>query len=232
MDENAQTWWRAKSNRPGEWLKVDLGKSMTIHTIQINFADDPAAAIACPASLTPGPDMPRWIDLTKHHTRWMLETSITRWMLETSIDGAQWTVFSEKRQAISDLSHDLVLSEQGIQARFVRLTVMEVPFGVAPCVSGLRIFGKGNGDKPAQADARIKRVSDLDFTVSAARNSSVMGYNILWGYDAEHLYHSYLVMGNEIVSKKISALVQGQGCFVRIDTFNENGITAGVAESI
>jgi hypothetical protein len=39
-------------------------------------------------------------------------------------------------------------------------------------------------------------------------------------------------MGNEIVDKKISALVQGQSCFVRIDTFNENGITAGVAESI
>ena len=167
--------------------------------------------------------MPRWIDLTEHHTRWMLETSM---------DGDQWMVFADKRQSISDLSHDLVLSEQGIQARFVRLTVMEVPFGVAPCVSGLRIFGKGNGDKPAQADAQIKRVSNLDFTVSAARNPSVMGYNILWGYDAEHLYHSYLVMGNEIVEKTISALVQGQGCFVRIDTFNENGITAGVAESI
>ena len=223
VDENAQTWWRAKNNQPAEWLKVDLGKSMTLHAIQINFADDPAAAIACPASLTPGPDMPRWIDLTEHHTRWMLDTSA---------DGVQWAIFADKRQAKSDLSHDLVLSEQGIQARFVRLTVMEVPFGAAPCVSGLRIFGKGNGDKPAQADAQIKRVSDLDFTVSAARNSSVMGYNILWGYDADHLYHSYLIMGNEIVGKKISALIQGQGCFVRVDTFNENGITAGVAESI
>ena len=217
VDENVQTWWRAADHRSEQFLTVDLGEPMEIRAVQINFADDPAAEIPAPAGLVPGPDMPRLIDLTKHHKRWLLEASA---------DGKAWQTLEDKRQADTDLSHDLVITGDSIYARFVRLTVMEVPFGVPPCVSGLRIFGKGNGSKPVQADCSVRRISDLDFVVSAEAEDA-LGFNILWGYDENHLYHSCMVMGSTVRDKQIGALVMGQNYSIRIDAFNENGITEG-----
>ena len=57
----------------------------------------------------------------------------------------------------------------------------------------------------------------------------MLGYNILWGHRPDKLYHSYLVMGKGINDKHIGALVKGQACYVRVDAFNENGITVGEA---
>lgn len=42
-----------------------------------------------------------------------------------------------------------------------------VPYGAAPCVSGLRVFGRGNGSRPGRAEASAARSGPLDFTVSA-----------------------------------------------------------------
>jgi len=167
--------------------------------------------------LTPGPDMPRLIDLTEHRTRWLLESSP---------DGRQWAVMEDKRNADTDLSHDLVTVSTGRRVRFIRMTITDIPFHVQPCVSGLRIFGKGNGSKPDQADYIVRRITDLDFTVSAECPDAA-GFNILWGSDEKHLYHSWLVMGSSLKDKRIGALVKGQAYAVRVDTFNENGITEG-----
>ena len=223
VDENAQTWWRAASSKPGEWLEVDLGECQTVHAVQINFADDPTANIPNPCHLTTGPDMPRYIDLDLQHTRWLLETSV---------DGIAWQMFADKRYAKTDLPHDLIVNEAGILARFVRLTILEVPYHVNPCISGLRIFGVGNGMKPPIPNASVKKVSDLDFTVSVPYMPEVQGFVILWGNDEDALYHSYLIYGSELKEKKIGALVKGEQYFVRVDAFNENGVTAGGAEAL
>lgn len=220
VDENVQTWWRAASAEAGQVLTVDLGDTMDVRAVQVNFADDPKADISCPAELVTGPDMPRYIDLEKHRTRWLLEFST---------DSGSWRMLADKREAQTDLPHDLVVREEGVSARYVRLTVTEVPFNVPPCVSGLRIFGKGNGKKPAQADYTATQISDVDFVVTTAPMKDVMGFNILWGSDENHLYHSYLVMGSSLPGKKIGALVKDQHYTVRVDTFNENGITEGKA---
>jgi hypothetical protein len=222
VDENAQTWWRATNGQTGQYLTVDLGGNMDVRAVQVNFADDTQANIPCPKDLIPGPDMPRYIDLTAHYTRWLLEASQ---------NGEQWTILADKRNAITDLSHDFIVMESGVQTRFVRLTVTEVPFGVPACVSGLRVFGKGGGKKPAQADFTAERISDLDFIVTAACPDA-LGFNILWGNDEDHLYHSYLVMGNSLNEKRIGALIRNHHYAVRVDTFNENGITEGRAEEL
>lgn len=219
VDENVQTWWQAAAPAPGQWLCVDLGEAMTVNAVQINFSDDPAAKIPCPGELVPGPDMERYIDMAPLRTRWLLEGSL---------DGIAWTALEDKRAAETDLSHDLVVKEEGIIVRYVRLVIDEVPYGVAPCVSGLRVFGKGNGNKPEMAQATLKRLNDLDFAVSVEQTKHALGYNILWGHSPDKLYHSYLVMGNRVEEKHIGALVKGQDYYVRVDAFNENGITHGM----
>ena len=72
-DENAQTWWQADSNQPGEWLALDLGKTYDVRAIQINFADD-KIDIPAPGEFRTG-DTPRYIDDAPMRTRWRLEGS-------------------------------------------------------------------------------------------------------------------------------------------------------------
>ncbi len=63
-------------------------------------------------------------------------------------------------------------------------------------------------------------------TVSAKAEQAT-GYNILWGHKKDKLYHSYLVYGEELKEKRIGALIKDKNYYVRVDTFNENGITEG-----
>ena len=45
----------------------------------------------------------------------------------------------------------------------------------------------------------------------------------------DKLYHSHMVFGNE---QRIGALVKGKEYYVRVDAFNENGITEGKSVKI
>lgn len=55
-------------------------------------------------------------------------------------------------------------------------------------------------------------------------DSGAVGYNILWGHRPDKLYHSCMVFSTQ---KRIGALVKGREYYVRVDAFNENGITHG-----
>lgn len=70
-DENVQTWWRAASDEPGQWLKIDLGRTYDVRAVQINFADD-KLEIPVPGEIR-GVEQPRYIEEKDHVTRWLLE---------------------------------------------------------------------------------------------------------------------------------------------------------------
>ena len=114
-----------------------------------------------------------------------------------------------------------------IKVRYIKLTIYEVPYQQKPCISGLRVFGTGDGEKPQNAEFTVARSENgLDMTVSAKAEQAT-GYNILWGHKKDKLYHSYLVYGEELKEKRIGALIKDKNYYVRVDTFNENGITEG-----
>ncbi len=211
-DENIQTWWRAASAAPGEWIELDLQDAMDVHAVQINFADD-VIEIPTPGEIRPGLTA-RYIDGEPHRTRWTLEYSA---------DGKIYQMLADKSEAETDLAHDLIVREEGVKARYLRLMVIEIPYDQKPCISGLRVFGKGNGNVPPKADFTLKRTSPLDMEVSISQTDAA-GYNILWGYREDKLYHSYLTYKN---LQKIGALIKDQPVYVRVDSFNENGITKG-----
>ena len=52
-----------------------------------------------------------------------------------------------------------------------------------------------------------------------------LGYNILFGSAPEKLYHSCMVFAPG--ARRVGALVKGRKYFVRVDAFNESGITEG-----
>ncbi|MBQ1290691.1 MAG: family 43 glycosylhydrolase [Lachnospiraceae bacterium] len=213
-EENVQTWWKAETNSRDEWLCVDLGKALSIHAIQVNFADD-SLDLPCPGEIRPG-SQARYIEETDH---------VTQWKLEGSLNGADWFVIEDKSDAVTDLSHDLIVRESGFDARFVRLSNIALPYGQAPCVSGLRIFGLESGKKPAPPLFHAVRKGDLDLEVTIHGQPDALGWNILFGSSPEKLYHSSMTFKHGTL--RIGALVSGRDCYVRVDAFNGSGITKG-----
>ena len=213
-EENVQTWWRAASNSRDEWLCVDLGKVFDVHAVQVNFADD-KIDLPCPGEIRPG-SQARYIEEQDY---------ATQWKLEGSTDGESWFVIEDKSDAETDLSHDLIVSEEGFLARYLRLSNMAVPYGQNPCISGLRVFGLGDGEKPETPTLTAARMDDLDMIVQIKEQPGALGYNILFGSAPEKLYHSDMVFSAG--SHRIGALIKDREYFVRVDAFNENGITEG-----
>ena len=227
VNEDAKTWWRAKTAEPCQWIEVDLEKPMDVRAIQINFADD-ALPIASPGKIQGTATQPRYIEERDLHTRWMLEGSV---------DGKEYFIIEDKTKAETDLPHDFIVREKGIRVRFVRLTIVEIPYDVTPCISGLRVFGIGTEEKAKAPVFEATRSEDgLDLLVTIEGTKDAIGYNILWGHEEGKLYHSYQIYRevadvrekkDALMKKRIGALVKSQEYFVRVDAYNESGITKG-----
>lgn len=225
-DENARTWWKAESSGIDEWAEVDLGEVMDVRAVQINFADD--------LEIVPDPEVEFYFDRQNYRAIDLGERR-TRWILEGSQDGVHYFVLADKSGVETDLSHDFLVWEDGRQMRFIRISAMQLPFEQPPCISGIRAFGKGQGSLPMQTEnVRVELIGEkpkdaVDMLVSW-KDAKAVGYNILWGYSPDKLYHSYLVFGK--TEQKIGALVKGEPVYLRVDAFNENGITEGTAQRV
>ncbi|MDA3873341.1 MAG: fibronectin type III domain-containing protein, partial [Kiritimatiellae bacterium] len=81
---------------------------------------------------------------------------------------------------------------------------------------------------PEIADgASVLRRTDDPMTCDISWNPSqgAVGYNVLWGIEENKLYTSWLVYDQN--SLELRALNSDSSYAVRIDAFNENGITKG-----
>lgn len=216
-DEDVRTCWQAASDKEGEWLMLDLGEPMDVHAVQINFADCGTQADLPQGAVVDGQfPMKRYIEQ---------RVLFTRWLLETSSDGKVFETLCDKRAARTDLPHDLVVPDRPVRARFLRLSGMRLPYGQKAAVSGLRVFGKGGGARPEQiGGVTAERKGPLDLQVRWEQSGAI-GVTVLWGYAPNRLYHSRMVLGRSSVD--IGALNRGQDCYIRVDAFNEAGITHG-----
>ena len=216
-DENCRTWWRASTAESGQWLKMDLEKEMDVRGIQVNFADD-KIDIPCPGEIK-GTSQARYIEERDLHTRYILEGSL---------DDKEYFVIEDKSDANTDLTHDFIVREDGIKVRYLKVTVVELAYNQPACISGLRVFGIGEGEKPTVPEFEAVRINDLDMDVKI-KGENAVGYNVLWGASPEKLYHSWMTFEKE---QKVTALVKGREYFVRVDAFNENGITEGKVKKL
>lgn len=217
VDENIRTQWAAGSKKPGESITLDLEDVCTVNATQINFADHKVKA-----HNLHGIKFHSSIGIKRH-----IETNATRtrYLLEGSTDGNTWQILEDKRQAETDLPHDYLVFEPPVRLRYLRLTGFEMPYGSRLAVSGLRVFGKGNGALPAPVHARGKRFGGLDASITWTGSAGATGFNVRYGHAPNKLYHSWLVYGqNEL---HLGTLNDGQEYWVAVDAFNENGIVEG-----
>lgn len=219
LNEDVRTSWCANGCKD-EWYQLDLGKIYEVHAIQVNFADVDVPFLKKDKSeLSPASTSRRYIDSDK--------SLHTRYLIEGSTDGNDWFVIEDKREAIGEYANDY-LRINGLKVRFVKVTTTELPYGQKFALSGLRVFGKGNGNVPEKVDVNVvqaARTGDMDAHVSWQPVKDAIGYNVRFGIDPDKLYTSYLVYEDSEVD--ITVLNKGIPCYVAVDCFNESGITEG-----
>lgn len=212
VNETCRDWWSAGSDKPGEWLCVDLGAESDVRAIQVNMADEKLVV-----------DFPADSYGDDRKTR-RIETrpQLSHYRVETSLDGETWTL---REDVARECSNGYYAYADGIRARYVRVTGGELPYGQTLRISGLRVFGNGAGARPAAAKAAAVRVDALDGKISWQHLDNAQGCNVRYGTAPDKLYHSWLVYGADEVT--LSTLMAGQTYYICVDSFNENGITEG-----
>ena len=212
VNETCRDWWSAGSDKPGEWLCVDLGAESDVRAIQVNMADEKLVV-----------DFPADSYGDDRKTR-RIETrpQLSHYRVETSLDGETWTL---REDVARECSNGYYAYADGIRARYIRVMGGALPYGQTLRISGLRVFGNGAGARPAAAKAAAVRVDALDGKVSWQHLDNAQGCNVRYGTAPDKLYHSWLVYDADEVT--LSTLMAGQTYYICVDSFNENGVTEG-----
>ncbi len=205
VDEDIKTYWCAKTANKGEYIMTDLGEKSTINALQINYADQDAELMGKPAT-----------------------TTGHKYIIYSSNDGKKWDVLLDKSKNTKDVPHDYIELSKPASARYLKLENLQMPTGKF-AISGFRVFGKGNGEKPGEvknfvplrAEAR-KKGERRNVWFKWQQEPNADGYVIYFGKSADKLYGSIMVYGkNEYY---FSGLDRSDAYFFQIEAFNANGI--------
>lgn len=204
VDENIRTYWSAATGNPKEWIQTDLGALSTVRAIQINYADQDV------------------------DTSFLGKISglYCQYKLWESADGKNWKILVDKSRNHTDIPQEYVELSRPVRTRYIKLENIHMPTGKF-AISGLRVFGKGEGRKPDSVSHFIVLRSENDsrnafikwFTVTNAT-----GYNIYWGIAPDKLYNNVMVYNdNQYYFKPMD---KGRIYYFSIEAFNENGISS------
>ncbi|MEO6316050.1 MAG: family 43 glycosylhydrolase [Chitinophagaceae bacterium] len=204
VDENIKTYWSAATAGKGEWIQTDLGKLSAVRAIQINYADQDVDSNR----------LGKWPG--QYH----------QYKLYASADGKKWTVLVDKSNNKTDIPHEYVELAAPAQARYIRLENIHMPTGKF-AISGLRVFGNGNGAKPDTVKQFFVLRTEKDKRSAYIKWSPVdnaFAFNIYYGTAPDKLYNCIMVLSvNEYWFK---AMDNQRPYYFTIEAVNENGVSA------
>ena len=203
VDELIKTYWSAATGNAGEYIQTDLGNISTVNAIQINYADQDVATDR----------------LGK------IRNQAHRYKLWHSIDGKKWQLLIDKSNNEKDIPHDYVELPQAVQTRFIKLENIAMPTGKF-AISGLRVFGNGNGAKPDDVKGFIVLRTEKDKRSAFIKWKPVdnaFAYNIYYGTHPDKLYTSIMVHSNNEYWMK--AMDANSTYYYSIEAVNENGVS-------
>ena len=201
VDESIKTYWSAASKDKGEWIQTDLGNISTVNAIQINYADQDAEFLGK--------------QTTTYH----------QYKLYYSLDGKKWNVLADKSNNKTDVPHDYIELEKPTQARFIRLENIHMPTGKF-AISGLRVFGNGNGKKPDAVKNLIVLRTEKDKRSAYIKWPPVdnaFAYNIYYGIAPDKLYNCIMV--HDLNEYWFKAMDSEKAYYFTIESINENGVS-------
>ena len=204
-DENMKTWWSAATGNSGEWIQSDLGNISTINAIQINYADQDVSS--------------------DHLGKINGGEQYHQYKLWYSPDGKKWEILLDKSLNKTDVPHDYIELTSAVQARYIKLENIHMPTGKF-AISGLRIFGNGNGSKPDPVKTFMVLRTEKDKRSAWIRWSPVanaFAYNIYYGTHPEKLYNC--VMVHDLNEYWFKAMDSQKTYWFTIEAINENGVS-------
>lgn len=218
VDEDATTWWVAADTNPGQWVQCELPEGSMVHSIQVNIAEH---------ELRPTVRHSRKeTTLTALWQRHINQTEpATEFVVQLSNDRDDWTTVYDSRATGSSRSHVFVELDTPTTYRYARVTGFAQPYGGRFAVSGLRVFGLGGGQPPAEVTPVARRTGPMNAQVSWPAALKATGYNLRYGLAADKLYSSWQLGAQ--TSHDLGALNTGHEYWIAVDSFNENGITRG-----
>jgi xylan 1,4-beta-xylosidase len=200
FNENIRNYWSAASNKPGEFLAVDLGKEYDIHAIQINYADEAATL------------------------RDKQDTLYHQYIIHHSADGERWQVLVDKSKNKTDVPHDYVELTNPFRTRYLKLENIHMANGNF-AVSGFRVFGKAEGEVPEPINGfTVTRHADSrDATFTWKKSLGAYAYNIYYGIHPDKLYNCIMVHeANEYCFRGLNKAVP---YYARIEAVSETGVS-------
>ena len=201
VDESIKTYWSAKTGEKGEWIQTDLGDPATIRAVQVNYADQDATFLGKQEGL--------------YH----------QYVLYYSLDGKKWKVLTDKRNNKKDVPHDYIELSQPVRARFVKLENVRMPGGKF-AISGLRVFGKGEGSLPAPVRDLVVLRTEKDKRSAWLKwrpTADAYACNIYYGTAPDKLYTCVMVHStNEYYLKTMD---RQSTYYFSIEAVNENGVS-------
>lgn len=224
VNENIRSWWCAQGSS-GEWFQIDLGKVYEPHSLQLNFAEE-----GIPLLKKPKADRSKDISTGYRYTD--SGTGLhTRYTVEGSLDGEKWEMLFDESTTEEDRSHPYHIFSAGTKVRYLKVTAVELPYGSAFALSGVRVFGLDDGEKPAQVTSCETQMQDtLTCKICWKPAEKAIGYNIRYGIAPEKLYSSHLVY--ETPEVLLTGLNAGQAYWYCVDSFNESGVTEGILQKL
>lgn len=204
VDENIKSYWSAPTGNKGEWIQTDLGNLSTVCALQINYADEDVATDR----------------LGKFNGQYH------QYILYYSTDGKKWRVLTDKSTNKTDVPHDYIELANPVQARYIKLVNVHMPTGKF-AISGLRVFGKGNGAVPEPVKQLLllrtekdKRSAWLKWTPV----SNAYAYNIYYGTQPDKLYTCIMV--HDANDFWLKTMDKEKTYYFTIEAINANGVSA------
>ncbi|MDE3236826.1 MAG: family 43 glycosylhydrolase [Bacteroidota bacterium] len=205
VDEDIKTYWSAVTGNEGEWIQSDLGNLSTVRAIQINYADQDVPFLGKQTNI--------------YH----------QYKIYHSPDGKKWELLVDKSKNTTDVPHEYVELDQPVTTRFIRLVNIHMPAGKF-AVSGLRVFGNGNGIKPDTVKNFIVLRTQKDKRSAWLKWRPVdnaYAYNIYMGVAPDKLYNSIMVYNTN--EYWFAGMDNRKPYYFCIEAINENGVSQKTA---
>lgn len=203
VDENIKTYWSAATANKGEWIQTDLGNIATVNAVQVNYADQDVG------------DSFLGKQLGTYH----------QYKLSYSVDGKKWNVLADKSNNKTDVPHDYVELSIPVQARYIRMENIHMPTGKF-AISGLRVFGNGNGAKPKAVGNLIILRTEKDKRSAYIKWQPVdnaFAYNLYYGTAPDKLYSCIMI--HDFNEYWFKAMDSQKTYYFSIEAINENGVS-------
>lgn len=202
VDESIKTYWSAKTANKGEWIQTDLGSLATVNAIQINYADQDAEFIGKQIGI------------------------FHQYKILCSTDGKKWTTLVDKSQNKTDVPHDYIELQKPVKTRFIKMVNIHMPTGKF-AISGLRVFGNGNGEKPTTVKNLIVLRTEKDKRSAYIKWEPVdhaFAYNLYYGTAPDKLYNCIMI--HDFNEYWFKAMDSQKAYYFAIEAINENGVSA------